>query len=298
MADDLAARPAALYAWAKRLKIRLVRPLRTRLSGSYASSFRGPGLDFAELRHYAPGDDVRRLDWHVTARRGLPYVRQYVEERQLRVLLAVDVSVSMAEGPPGRSKRALAALAAGALALSAAWNRDRVGAVAFAARISCIVPPRPGERHALEALRRAFASANGQAGTDLRPVLSAVRNLRGHSLVLLVSDFASSPPPCDASVRRLLASCAARHDLRAVCVSAVAPGRLPAGALVATLDCETGRRAWLDAAAGGPLSEPDRPAAEVLRACGVPAVKVHPGSDCLGAMQRLMLAARVRPGRI
>jgi len=182
-----------LYEQAKRLKVRVLRDVMTRFAGAYASAFRGSGLEFAEVRHYEPGDDVRRMDWQVTARRLEPYVRRYVEERELRVLIAVDASGSMGSLAAGSARKETACKVVAALALSAAANGDRVGGLLFADRVAAVIPPRRGQRHALGVVRQAMSEQTA-AVTDLRPALSHIRNLRGHAVVFLVTDFLVEPP--------------------------------------------------------------------------------------------------------
>src|SRR5690606_37761094 len=153
-------------------QVRLIE-LRTRgwaeslVGGAYHSVFKGQGMEFAEVREYQPGDEVRAIDWNVTARMGHPYVKRYVEERELTVLLAVDLSGSKQFGTRGRFKAELAAEIAAVLALSAVRNNDRVGLLVFTDRVEHFVPPRKGRRHVLRLIRDVLAFRPRSRGTDL-----------------------------------------------------------------------------------------------------------------------------------
>ncbi|MHC4480998.1 MAG: DUF58 domain-containing protein [Planctomycetota bacterium] len=298
MAEGTPPLPEELHRRVGRLKLRVLRAVRTHLSGAYASAFRGAGLEFAEFRRYEPGDDVRRIDWKVTARRGAPYVRRYVEERELRVVLALDVSRSMGSGASERSRRWRASLAAAAFALSAASSGDRVGGVLFADRILAIVPPRRGQKHALALLRRGLQQAPAGPTTDLRPALRALRNLRAHAVVVLLSDFITRPPPWDAEVQGPLSACAARHDCLAVRLWD-GEGALPAeNTLLSVRDAESGRHAFLDARAGS-RTRIDAATArhrqltrDALARCGVAAAELAPEEDLLAKLNQLLATRR------
>jgi uncharacterized protein (DUF58 family) len=157
-------------------QVRLIE-LRTRglvtsiFSGEYQSVFRGQGMEFSEVREYEPGDDVRNIDWNVTARTGTPYVKKHVEERELTVLLIVDLSGSEQFGTRGRFKAELAAEIAAVLALSAVRNNDRVGLVIFTDHIEHVVPPRKGRRHVLRLIREQLAFRPSGRGTDIAGAL-------------------------------------------------------------------------------------------------------------------------------
>ena len=292
-----------LYRRVRRLRIRVLRDVTTRLGGSYASAFRGPGMEFAELRHYQPGDDVRRMDWQVTARRREPYVRRYVEERELRVVMAMDVSPSMGRLAAGSEHRATACAVAATLALSAAWNGDRVGGLLFGSQVVSIIPPRRGEKHALDVVRLAMSEEAKGDLTDLRPALDCVRNLHGHAIVFLVSDFVTDPPAWDGEVRRLLAACARKHDILAIRLQNPAAHRLPARVIVEGVDSESGRAIRLDMfgrageQANASLERHGLLTAQALRSCTVSTVEVSPGEPYLGKLMRLFAQRRAKRGR-
>jgi uncharacterized protein (DUF58 family) len=158
---------ADLLRQVRRIDMRTRGLVASRFSGEYHSVFKGQGIEFVEVREYLPGDDVRTIDWNVSARTGGVFVKKYVEERELSVLLAVDVSASHAWGTRGRTKRELVAEAAATLARSAVRNNDRVGLMAFSDRPELFVPPRRGRRHALRIVRDLLALRPEGRGTDL-----------------------------------------------------------------------------------------------------------------------------------
>jgi len=296
LADALAADLEALCRRVRRLRLRVLRKVTAGFGGSYASAFRGPGMEFAELRHYQPGDDVRRIDWQVTARRREPYVRRYVEERELRVLIAMDVSASMGRPGEGSRKREAACQAAAALALSAARSGDRVGGLLFGSTLVSTMPLRRGERHALDVVRMTLSEGDAGARTDLRPALSRLRNLHGRAVVFLLTDFLTEPPAWDAGVRRLLAACGRKHDLLAICLRDPAAGALPEDALLEVRDAESARRLVLDTfgtrgkSAGSFQEAHARRTAQTLSACGIPFVNLAPEDDCVGRLLELFRA--------
>jgi uncharacterized protein (DUF58 family) len=196
--------PAAGGSGVPREVLRQVRliELRTRglveslFGGEYNSVFKGQGMEFSEVREYQPGDDVRHIDWNVTARMAHPYVKKHKEERELTVLLAVDLSGSEQFGTRGRFKAELAAELAAVLALSAVRNNDRVGLLIFTDRVEHFVPPKKGRRHVLRLIRDVLAFRPQYAGTDLPTALDfAARVLRHRSILFVLSDFIQPPAP-------------------------------------------------------------------------------------------------------
>ena len=204
------------------------------MAGGYVSVFRGAGIEFDEVREYAEGDAPRSVDWNVTARMGRPYIKKYVDERDLTVLFVLDLSESMTGGFGLWSARQTAARVCGCLALSAVRNGDKVGLVAFSDGVDAYVPARKGFGHALRIVRDCLALPGGSAFTSPAPALEFVsRAVRRHAIVFLVSDFF-----CEGWERPLL-QCARRHDVIAVRLldPALAP---PASGLVRLRDPETG----------------------------------------------------------
>jgi uncharacterized protein (DUF58 family) len=235
-------------------QVRLIE-LRTRglvdsiFGGEYHSVFRGQGMEFAEVREYQPGDDVRNIDWNVTARMGHPYVKKHVEERELSVLLAVDLSGSEQFATRGRFKGEVAAEIAAVLALSAVRNNDRVGLVIFSDRIEHVVPPKKGRRHALRLIRDVLAFRASGRGTDLDGALDyAARLLPHRGIIFVLSDFlpqyraALAAGSATASWERTLRLVSRRHDVVAVRIADAAEMALPDVGLLVLTDPETGEQ--------------------------------------------------------
>lgn len=213
------------------------------LGGEYRSVFRGRGVEFDEVRPYVPGDDVRSIDWNVTARAGEPYVKKHVEERDQAVVLAVDLSASVRYGTRAQTKRELAAEVGCVLGVAAASSGDLAGLLLFTDRVERYIPPRRGTRHALGIARHLLGHEPRGRGTEIGPALEFLsRVLRRRAVVLLVSDFVAS------GFERALAVAARRHDLIAVTVADPAEGVPPAAGLVDLEDAETGERVTVDLA--------------------------------------------------
>ncbi len=242
-------------------QVRLIE-LRTRgwvntlFSGEYLSVFRGQGMEFAEVRAYQDGDDVRTIDWNVTARMGHPYVKKHVEERELSVLLAVDLSGSEQFGTRGRFKAELAAEIAAVLALSAVRNNDRVGLLIFTDHVEHFVPPKKGRRHVLRLIRDVLVFRPRGRGTELARALDyAGRVLPHRAVIFVLSDFLPGPAAGeDADARaaraeeweRTLRVVSKRHDVVAVSITDAAEEALPDVGVLAVVDPETGREIAID----------------------------------------------------
>jgi uncharacterized protein (DUF58 family) len=204
-------------------------------TGEYRSVFKGQGMEFAEVREYQAGDEVRSIDWNVTARMGRPFVKRYIEERELTVMLAVDLSGSERFGTRGRFKSELASELAAVLAMSAIRNNDRVGAVLFTDRIEHVVPPRKGRRHALRLMRDLLVFNPVGRKTDLAAALEYTGRMLAHkAIIFVVSDFQSS------DIERPLKLLAQRHDVVAVTVDDPSEQSLPDVGLARFVDPETG----------------------------------------------------------
>ncbi len=231
-------------------QVRLIE-LRTRgtvnslFTGEYHSAFKGQGMEFSEFRAYEPGDDIRDIDWNVTARMGEPFIRKYVEERELTVMLLVDLSGSEQFGTRGRLKAELAAELAAVLALSAIRNNDRVGLLLFTDRIEHVVPPKKGRRHVLRLIRDLLAFEPAGRGTDIAGALDyAARMLRHRSILFLLSDF--QVPRQEDGGHRTFRLVSNRHDLVAVRMVDSVEESLPAAGLLVLRDPETGDEVVLD----------------------------------------------------
>lgn len=215
-------------------------------TGEYRSVFKGQGMEFAEVREYQPGDEVRTIDWNVTARMRRPYVKRYIEERELTVMLVVDLSGSSRFGTATRFKSELASELAAVLAMSAVRNNDRVGVLLFSDRIEHVLPPRKGRRHALRVIRDLLVFEPKGAGTDLAGALEYLTKLLSHhSIVFVISDFFAP------EVERPLKLLAQRHDVVAVTVEDPSEQRLPDVGLVRLVDPETGDTVAVDTSDAG-----------------------------------------------
>lgn len=230
-----------LLAEIRRIEIVTRRLVNQQMAGQYHSVFKGQGMSFDEVRQYAPGDDPRRIDWNVTARTGEPHVKTFVEERELTVLIVVDMSGSMAFGTQGDSKRRVAARLAAMMAFSAISNGDRVGLVAFADDVECYVPPKRGRKHVLRIIDEILSFDPVGQGTNLRAALEFVsRVTRRKAVVLLVSDF------LDSDYSKALHVAARRHDLIPMTIIDPAEEVLPELGLLFIEDAETGRLMAID----------------------------------------------------
>jgi uncharacterized protein (DUF58 family) len=182
-----------LLATVRRVEVRTNRLVNDTMVGAYLSRFKGRGMDFEELREYMPGDDVRDIDWNVTYRMGRPFVKRYREERELAVVLAVDISASSAFGSLRRTKREFATEIAATLAISASRSSDKVGLLLFTEDIELYLPPRKGRRHILRVLREMLAFEPKRKGTDIPAALNFVNHvIKRRSIVFLMTDFLHS----------------------------------------------------------------------------------------------------------
>jgi uncharacterized protein (DUF58 family) len=225
----------------QRLEIQTRKLVDESLAGSYHSVFRGRGMEFAEVREYEPGDDIRTIDWNVSARMGHPYVKKFTEERELTVFLAVDASASERFGTAATRKLELAAEVSALLAFSAIRNNDRVGLLLFTDQIETFVPPRKGREHGLRVLRELLAYEAAGLGTDIAGALEVLqRVVTKRSVVFLVSDFQ------DEGYERILRVVSRKHDLVPIAVSDPREEALPKIGLIAVEDPETGERSVLD----------------------------------------------------
>lgn len=229
----------------RRIDLRTRGLVNSRFTGEYQSVFKGQGIEFAEVRPYLPGDDVRAIDWNVTARLGEPYLKRYIEERELTVLLVVDLSGSQRWGSRGRLKSELLVEVVATLAMSAIRNNDRVGLLLVTSEVEWFVPPRKGRRHVLRLVRDLLAFRPARRGTDLAAGLDyALRLAPGRSIVFVFSDFRLGEG-WDAFASTLTAA-TARHDVVAVHLLDPLDQQIPAMGLLAVRDPETSRVVHLD----------------------------------------------------
>ena len=230
----------------RQLQLRTRYPVEHLLTGEYRSAFKGRGLDFDEICPYHPGDEVRTIDWNVTARTGRPHIRRYIEERELVVWLVVDASASCRITAPGRTKWDTMHELAALLTLSATHNHDRVGMILWSDQVEQILPPRKGRQHALRLLADLLAIQPGRLGSDPAPAFEALLHLsRRRVLVLLLSDFLFDID------REQLGALAFRHDLVGIAVNHPSEIDPPPCGLAAVRDAETGETLVADLGPSG-----------------------------------------------
>jgi uncharacterized protein (DUF58 family) len=248
-------------------------------SGEYHSVFKGQGMTFTEVREYQYGDDIRAIDWNVTARTGSPFIKVFEEERELTVMLVVDASASGNFGSRERLKGELAVEISAVLAFSAIKNNDKIGLIIFSDRIEKFVPPRKGRRHALRVLRELLYHRPESRGTDIGAALEYLSHVtRRRAVVFLVSDFMGS------GFARPLAVAGKRHDLIAVRIKDRREAEIPPMGLVELEDPETGERLVVNTSNPDFRSafkeKADRAAAELdreFRRCQVDVIDVETG---------------------
>lgn len=231
---------ASIIRKARRLRFRVRRGAVADLAGAYVGARPGSGLAFAELRPYEPGDNVRHMDWNVTARQGRPYVRHFAEERALTVWLIVDISASLRFGPDGRTKSDRAVQSAALLATAAIQAGDRVGMSLVSDRIEAELPSAAGPRQLARLVRSLVATPSRSRRTALASGLKGLARSRRRALVVVLSDFLTVEP---AQVWKTVAR---RHDLVAIRLIEPREVELPAAGLVELVDAELGRRRTVD----------------------------------------------------
>ena len=232
-----------LIARIRRIEITTRKLVSDSFAGEYQSVFKGRGMEFDEVRQYHPGDDVRSIDWNVTARTGEPYVKSYIEERELTVMLAVDVSGSGDFGTRNRFKRELAGELAAVMSFAATTNNDKVGLLLFTDRVELLVPPRKGRSHVLRMVRDLLVFQPVGSGTDIRLALDMVHQmLKRRSIVFLVSDFLADPE----SYRQAMLVTNRRHDVVAFDLSDPLEYEIADVGLLALEDAESGQLRWVD----------------------------------------------------
>ena len=244
-----------LMAKVGKIRILTNRLIDDQLAGDYHSTFKGQGVEFDEVRPYIAGDDVRTIDWNVTARTGVPHIKRFSEERELTILFLVDVSGSQSYGSVHRSKAELAAEVTALLALTAIRNQDKIGLILFSDKIVKYIPPRKGRDSVMRLVREVLAAEDeAEGGTDLEGALKFLNGVQKRkAVVFLVSDFLNSVPRCVSPAagssslpENLLRATARHHDLVCVPVSDPAESELPDVGLVELEDPETGALMLVD----------------------------------------------------
>lgn len=231
-----------LMAKVRKIRILTNRLIDDQLAGDYHSTFKGQGVEFDEVRPYVIGDDVRSIDWNVTARTGIPHIKRFAEERELTILFLVDVSGSQTFGSVNRSKAELAAEVTALLSLTAIRNQDKIGLVLFSDKIVKYIPPRKGRNSVMRLVREVLAAEDeAEGGTDIEGVLRFLNSVqKRRAVVFLVSDFLGDIP------ENLLRATARRHDFVCVSVSDPAESSLPEVGLMEMEDPESGELMLVD----------------------------------------------------
>ena len=272
----------------RKIQIRTSHLVSDLFGGQYQSVFKGRGMEFAEVRQYLPGDDVRTIDWNVTARTGVPHVKRFCEERELTVMLLVDVSGSTHFGSAGQFKQELAAELAALLAFSAIANNDKVGLVIFTDRIELALPPRKGNRHVLRVVREILNHTPAGSGTDIPLALDHLNKItHRRCVVFLLSDFMQP------DLKRSLRITRRRHDLVGVVLEDPREIALTGSGLVALRDAESGREIVVDAADPEVRDAFNRLQAQrrgerdrLLRSADVDAIRVRTGESYTRELMR------------
>jgi uncharacterized protein (DUF58 family) len=242
--------PRELIKKIRRIEIVTARQAQNRLAGAYHSVFKGLGMAFSEVRQYQPGDDVRLIDWNVTARLQDPYIKLFVEEREMTVMLLVDASGSGAFGSREQAKREVAAELAALLAFSAIKNNDRIGLIIFTDRVEKFVPPKKGRKHVLALITEILTFQPKSRGTDLRSGLEFLGKVaRRRSVAFLVSDFIVDGGP--SAYEKALRIAQNKHDLVPVTITDPMEEELPSVGYVYFEDVETGEVVAFDTAGPG-----------------------------------------------
>ena len=230
-----------LFKKIRKIEVRTKGLVEEVFGGEYHTAFKGQGMEFAEVRPYQVGDDIRSIDWNVTARTGEPYIKKFEEEREQTLMLVVDVSGSEHFGSRYKFKREIAAEISAIIAFSAIRNNDKVGLILFSDVIELYVPPKKGRRHVLRLIRDLFAHEQQSYGTDISVALDRLLHvLKRRSIVLLISDF------FDDGYERPLRAVATRHDTVAVHLQDPREFELPAIGLLDLTDAESGETITVD----------------------------------------------------
>ena len=227
----------------RRIEMRTKRLVNDNFSGDYHSIFKGQGIEFDEVRQYQAGDDIRTIDWNVTARSGQTYVKRFIEERELTVMLVVDASESGNFSSQGKLKRELLAEVAAVLSFTAISNNDKVGLLIFTEQTELLVPPRKGRKQVLRIVHELLAFEPKKHGTDIKDALDTInRVVKQRGIIFLISDFLADAD----RYSRSLAATNKRHDLIAITLRDKLEEAIPAVGIIPMHDAETGEVFWVD----------------------------------------------------
>lgn len=259
-------------------------------AGEYHSAFKGRGMTFSEVREYQYGDDIRDIDWNVTARHNHPYVKVYEEERELTVMLLVDVSGSRLFGAVGDEKREMIAEIAATIGFSASQNNDKIGVIFFSDKIEKFIPPKKGKKHIMLIIRELIDFTPESRGTDIAMVLRYFSDaLKKRCTTFLISDFID-----DNDYYKALSIAANKHDVYGVQVYDKRDAQLPDVGLIRLADLETGREQWVDTSSkkvrneyGRWWYERQQIMSDTLRRCGVSHASVTTDEDYVAALMGL-----------
>jgi uncharacterized protein (DUF58 family) len=290
--------PREVLKKVRRIQIRTRHRVSDVFAGQYHSVFKGQGMEFHEVRAYVPGDDVRAIDWNVTARVGHPFVKKYIEERERTLMLLVDISASHQFGSTPQLKKDLAAELAAVLAFSATSNNDRVGLILFTDEVEHYLPPRKGLSHVLRLIRDVLYFEPRRTGTRLNPALDFLNRVATRRAVcFLISDFIFDPPP-----DRTLTLTARHHDLIGLLVGDKRERAWPGAGLIEWEDAETGTRHLIDTSdrrtrrrLAALQAERRHTTLARLRKSGVDTVEVYAGEEYERALMRFF---RIREQRM
>lgn len=242
-ASALTVERRALLSRIRKIELVTRRKVNEQLAGQYHSVFKGRGMSFDEVRPYQPGDEIRFIDWNVTARSDEPFVKRFTEERELTVMLLVDASASLRIGSRAQEKREVAAELAALLAFSAIKNNDRVGLGMFSDQLEHVVPPKKGQKHVLRLVSDVLTHQAKHRGTNLEEALTWMsRSGSRRSICFVISDFLAPPH----TYERALRVAARRHDLVPIVVRDPMERELPRVGLMLGQDLETGEQVWID----------------------------------------------------
>ncbi len=299
-------RAAEILGRVRRMEVRTNRLVDDSLAGRYASVFKGRGMDFDRVRNYVAGDDVRTIDWNVTARTGEPHIKLFTEERELTIMLMIDVSASSDFGSVVDSKRELAAEAAGVLAASAIRNRDKVGLILFSDEVELYIPPGKGRIHIMRLIRETLYFQPERKGTDITKALDfANRIVHRKSVFFLVSDFCIGAPFEEnlGELRKKLKITSRRHDVIAVSVNDPREETLPNVGRIRIEDSETGKVIELDTGSAKvrrDFENCSRQRREIvstrIRAIGIDFLEFKNGEDWMPALMSFFQNRRQRSG--
>jgi uncharacterized protein (DUF58 family) len=285
-----------LFRRVRNIHIRTRRLVNTMFAGHYHSTFKGRGIEFAEVREYIPGDDVRAIDWNVTARRGQLYIKQYVEERELTVMLLVDLSASGQFGSGQQFKTEVATELCAILALSAIMNHDRVGLILFTDRIEKCIPPQKGKRHVLRVIRDVLSFQPQGRRTNVGLALEYLHRInRRRTISFLISDFLAS------GYELPLRLAHRRHDIIPISITDRREWSLPRVGFVTLQDLETGATILVDTASAAVRQRYQQrweaalaQRQQVFQALGIDMIEIRTDEPYIGPLMRFFRARERR----